>query len=104
MCISRLSLIGNLHPDTFEGLINFVKRQLYCREVLFPLREYQKVSFNLFPLPEIQGLLHSSIYTPRTESDLWAFSLLREADDTPDECTHLPGERDKERTKGKQKD
>lgn len=54
MCLSQLSLISNVHSDTFEGLVNFVKRQLYCTEVLFPFREYQKATYNLVPVPEIQ--------------------------------------------------
>jgi hypothetical protein len=54
MCLSQLSLINNVHSDTFEGLVNFVKRQLYCTEVLFPFREYQKATYNLVPVLEIQ--------------------------------------------------
>jgi hypothetical protein len=54
MCLSQLSLINNVHSDTFEGLVNFVKRQLYCTEVLFPFREYQRAAYNLVPVLEIQ--------------------------------------------------
>lgn len=78
MCLSQLSLINNVHSDTFEGLVNFVKRQLYCTEVLFPFREYQKATYNLVPVLEIQSFLLRGVNAPHNESDLYALSLALE--------------------------
>ncbi|KAL6052955.1 RasGEF domain containing protein [Balamuthia mandrillaris] len=78
MVVSTISRLNSFHSDNFEGLINFAKRQLYC-EVLFPLREYQKVPFNLCPVPQIHQLLSRQINLCRSEKQLHSLSQEREA-------------------------
>jgi len=75
MCLAQLSLINSVHSDTFEGLVNFVKRQIYCTDVLFPFREYQKAAYNLLPVPEIQTFLMRGVNSPNNEPDLYNLSL-----------------------------
>lgn len=79
MSLSSLSQIDHLHSDTFQGLINFVKRRLYY-EILAPLHQYKICLYDIQRNPLIQDLLLDGIHRKRTERELYSLSLFIEPD------------------------
>eukprot|EP01130_Rhizamoeba_saxonica_P016727 TRINITY_DN7785_c0_g1_i1.p1 TRINITY_DN7785_c0_g1~~TRINITY_DN7785_c0_g1_i1.p1 ORF type:complete len:1010 (+),score=231.89 TRINITY_DN7785_c0_g1_i1:2-3031(+) len=75
--LTDLTFIEDANPDTYNGLINFKKRELIGRTIQI-IQRYQQTGYNLQPVYQIQKLFEDIPLTYTQDTEMYKASLVIE--------------------------